>query len=100
MSNYHRGESTLVLGGHSYVLVPSFKVLASIEGELNCSVLDLISKISRGQFLQLKEMEVVIRHSISKPIDCDLMGLIYQDGVIKIFPQIVNFLKNALNIEE
>ena len=100
MVNRNRGETALVLQEKTYTLVPSFQVLASIEGELNCSILDLIAKISQGQFLQLKEIEVIIRHAISQQIEEDLRELIYKVGVVVIFPQIVVFLKNALNIEE
>ena len=100
MVNRNRGETILVLHGENYVLVPSFKVLADIEGELNCSILELISKISQGQFLQLREIEVIIRYAIATPVDGDLAELIYQEGIVRVLPQVVTFLKNALNIEE
>lgn len=96
MVNTCRGEVALTLNQKSYIMVPSFAVLINIEEELRCSILDLVSKISAGQHLLLKEIEVIIRCAVK---DCEIHNItetIYNRGFVKIMPQIIKFIENAI----
>lgn len=95
MVNPHRGEVSIVLDKKSYVMIPSFSVLVNIEEELNCSILDLVRKISEGKNLSLKEAEAIIRYSTKDDIS-NITDTIYKTGIIKIMPQIIKFIENAI----
>ena len=96
MVNTCRGEVAITLNQKSYIMVPSFAVLINIEEELKCSILDLVSKISVGKHLSLKEIEVIIRCSVKDHKIHNITETIYNTGLVKIIPQIMKFIENAI----
>ncbi|MBP9792110.1 MAG: gene transfer agent family protein [Rickettsiales bacterium] len=96
MVNVYRGEVSIVLDKNSYVMVPSFSVLVNIEEELNCSILDLVHKVSQNQYLSLKEIEVIIRCSIQDLNITNLKEVIYSMGVVNILPSVMKFIENSI----
>ncbi len=45
-ANPHRGEVSLVVGGHELKLVPSYANLAAVEEALDCGFLELAERLS------------------------------------------------------
>lgn len=96
MVNIYRGEVSIVLDTQKYVMVPSFSALVNIEDELQCSILDLVGKISNGKHFSIKEIEVIIRCSVKNLDIVDLQEAICKTGLVKIFPNIIKFIENAI----
>jgi hypothetical protein len=100
MVNVYRGEVSIVLDKNNYVMVPSFSVLVNIEDELNCSILDLVHKVSQHQYLSFKEIEVIIRCSIKDLNVPNLKEVIYSTGLVNVLPSIMKFIENSIGGNE
>jgi hypothetical protein len=96
MVNTYRGEVPIKLDNTIYSMVPSFLVLVNIEDELQCSILDLVNKISQNKHISLKEIEVIIRCSTQNLNISNLHKSIYEAGLVKIVPTIIKFIENAI----
>lgn len=96
MVNVYRGEVSIVLDKNKHVMVPSFSVLVNIEDELNCSILDLVHKVSQNQYLSFREIEVIIRCSIKDLNVPNLKEVIYSTGLVNILPSIMKFIENSI----
>lgn len=96
MVNVYRGEVSIVLDKNKHVMVPSFSVLVNIEDELNCSILDLVHKVSQNQYLSFREIEVIIRCSIKDLNVPNLKEVIYSRGLVNILPSIMKFIENSI----
>lgn len=96
MTNTYRGEVALTLNKESYVMVPSFTVLINIEEELQCSILDLVAKISAGKHLSFKEIDVIVSCAVQGHKINNLTETIYKTGIVKVMPQIIKFIENAI----
>lgn len=71
-ANPHRGETVLMLEGHSHVLRPSFGALVAAEEELG-ALFALVERASAGQ-LRLAEMVALFWHCLKQRDDLSRAG--------------------------
>ena len=96
MTNRNRGEVSVILKDKKYILRPSFQILCSIEEEIGRSIINILSDLSEKK-IQLSEIVIIVKYGISfydknYHTNVDLGELIFNSGVVKILPKVIEFL--------
>jgi hypothetical protein len=98
------GEKTLVLGGKSYVLRPSFKAMCQIESHTGKSILTLIKEFGAGKpFMSDMVAVAYFCHAASDyepgslPTIDRFGELMMKEGMFTVGPQVLECLVSALN---
>ena len=104
MANQYRGEIDIILDNKSYTLRPTFQALCEIEGDLNKSIIDVLSGLNESKPKAI-EIAKIIYHA-AKAYDPNF-ALTYEQigegvfntGILKVMPRIIRFLEISIGME-
>jgi len=97
IANPHRGETSIVIGGRSYVLRPSFEALVAAEEELG-SLFALVERASEGQ-LSIAQMAALVWHCLpaaERPERRTVGDALLEMGLIKATQPVRTILAQVL----
>ena len=102
MSNRYRGEVKLRLAEQNFVMRPTFQALCSIEGDLDKSLIILISELQNKGIL-LSEQIIIIKHGLTAAGNdmshSDIEVMLSNSNIAEVFNQICLFLKYGLGVQ-
>jgi hypothetical protein len=96
--NKFRKEAELVLNGHTYECRPTMDKIARIESRFGAA-LPLLRRIGEGNATQAEIVAIVqimVRGLSNAPKDPDVGPLVFEQGVISVSGNIVDFLVNGI----
>jgi hypothetical protein len=99
--NRFRKETELVLNGHTYACRPTLDKLARIESRFGAA-LPLLRRIGEGNVMQAELatiVQIMMRGLSNAPRDADVGPLIFEQGVISVSSNIVDFLASGITSE-
>jgi hypothetical protein len=99
--NKFRKETELVLNGHTYACRPTLDKIARIEGRYGAA-LPLVRRIGEGNVTQGELaviVSVMLRGVHNAPRDTDIGELIFEQGVIPVSSNVVDFIASAITSE-
>ena len=93
------GALTIMLGGVSYRLLPTFAALLALEEQSGLGLLTLAKRFAGGEFT-LAELVALIRAGLigaGEKVPDNLGALVLAQGLSALTPVLTRFLEAALN---
>ncbi len=95
MANKARGEVTLKLGGETYVLVPSFGVIAEIEDELDTNMFKLGARVDQLDFNAkdlVRTVQAILKANGHEVAEDRLAEAIAEEGAGPVLVPLIAFI--------
>lgn len=97
MANALRGQIELVIGDKTFLLKPTFEVLASLENELGKSIYGILTDLSNPRTSKVGDVAKVIHIASGKKESVNTIGeLIVGQGPHKCLTTVFEFLSRSI----
>lgn len=99
MANPQRGEVLITFAGTEYTLTPTYQALVEIERMTGLKIVEIARQLMSGS-VGIQDAVAIVTAGMKasgEPAIADKVGeMIFEEGLIKVSPLLVEFLNNAL----